>query len=78
MEEKVKMHTKQYLVRDGEEVDLRRRSTTVDPVYGSKSHYEEILASQRGEARRAPAASLCVQPRQRRRGLGHPDRRARR
>ncbi len=40
----MKIHTKHYLVREGEEVDLEKRPTTVDPVYGSKSRYEEILA----------------------------------
>ena len=40
----MKIHTKYYLVREGEEVDLKKRPTAVDPVYGSKSHYEDILA----------------------------------
>ncbi len=38
------IHTKEYLVREGEEVDLKKRPTSVKPVYGSKSGYEEILA----------------------------------
>ncbi len=41
----MKIHTKAYLVREGEDVDLKKRPTIVDPVYGSKSRYEEILAS---------------------------------
>jgi PPK2 family polyphosphate:nucleotide phosphotransferase len=45
MEESMKIHIKEYLVREGEEVDLKKRPTIVDPVYGSKSRYEEILAS---------------------------------
>jgi PPK2 family polyphosphate:nucleotide phosphotransferase len=44
MEESMKIHIKDYLVREGEEVDLKKRPTDVDPVYGSKSRYEEILA----------------------------------
>jgi PPK2 family polyphosphate:nucleotide phosphotransferase len=44
MEEPMKIHTKDYRVREGEEVDLKKRPTTVDPVYGSKSRYTEILA----------------------------------
>ena len=40
----MRIHTKDYLVREGEEVDLKKRPTIVDPVYGSKSRYEEILA----------------------------------
>ncbi len=40
----MKLHTTDYRVREGEEVDLKKRPTTVDPVYGSKSRYEEILA----------------------------------
>jgi polyphosphate kinase 2 (PPK2 family) len=45
MEEPMKIHTKHYLVREGEAVDLKQRPTTVDPVYGSKSRYEDILAN---------------------------------
>ena len=40
----MKIHTKDYLVREGEAVDLKKRPTTVDPVYGSESRYEEVLA----------------------------------
>ncbi|NEU14655.1 polyphosphate kinase 2 family protein [Methylobacterium sp. BTF04] len=40
----MKIHTKHYRVREGEEVDLKKRPTAVDPVYGSKSRYEQILA----------------------------------
>jgi len=44
MEAAMKIHTKDYLVREGEEVDLKKRPTAVDPVYGSKSQHEDILA----------------------------------
>jgi PPK2 family polyphosphate:nucleotide phosphotransferase len=40
----MKIHTKDFRVREGEEVDLKQRPTTVDPVYGSKSRYKAILA----------------------------------
>ncbi len=40
----MKIHTKHYRVEDGEDVDLKKRPTTVDPVYASKSRYEDILA----------------------------------
>jgi len=38
----MKIHTKDYRVREGEEVDLKKRPT---PVYGSASRYEDILAN---------------------------------
>ena len=41
----MKIHTTDYRVREGEEVDLKKRPTTVEPVYGSKSGYEDILAN---------------------------------
>jgi PPK2 family polyphosphate:nucleotide phosphotransferase len=40
----MKIQTKHYRVDEDEDVDLKKRPTAVDPVYGSKSHYEEILA----------------------------------
>jgi polyphosphate kinase 2 (PPK2 family) len=45
MEDEMKIHTKDYRVREGEEVDLKKRPTTVSPVYGSASRYEDILAN---------------------------------
>ena len=45
----MKIHTKAYRVHEGEEVDLKKRPTTVDPVYGSKSRYEDILAQHVGK-----------------------------
>ena len=44
MEAEARIHTKDYLVREGEAVDLKKRPTVVDPVYGSQSQYEDILA----------------------------------
>ena len=38
------IHTKDCRVHEGEEVDLKKRPTNVDPVHGSKSGYKEILA----------------------------------
>ena len=40
----MKIRTKDYRVHEKEEVDLKKRPTIVAPLYGSKSHYEEILA----------------------------------
>jgi PPK2 family polyphosphate:nucleotide phosphotransferase len=44
MEDRMKINTQDYLIRQGEEVDLKKRPTKVGPVYDSKSHYKEILA----------------------------------
>jgi PPK2 family polyphosphate:nucleotide phosphotransferase len=44
MEDRMKINTQEYLIRQGEEVDLKKRPTKVGPVYDSKSHYKEILA----------------------------------
>ncbi len=41
----MKIHTRDYRVHEGEEVDLKKRPTAVDPVYASQSHYKEILAN---------------------------------
>ena len=41
----MKIDIKDYRVRQGEQVDLGERPTNAEPVYGSKSHYEEILAA---------------------------------
>lgn len=40
----MKIHSKDYRVREGEDVDLKKRPTLVDPVYGPKSSNEDILA----------------------------------
>jgi PPK2 family polyphosphate:nucleotide phosphotransferase len=34
---------KDFRVREGDEVDLRKWPTTVEPVYGSKEHYHKLL-----------------------------------
>ena len=39
----LKLHTKDFRVRHGAEVDLRRRPTVVEPVYRSDEHYASIL-----------------------------------
>jgi len=41
----MKIHTKHFRVGAGEQVDLGKRPTTVDPVYHSKGQYEKLLAS---------------------------------
>ena len=35
---------KDFRVREGDEVDLRKWPTLTDPVYASKRHYQELLA----------------------------------
>ena len=40
----MKIHLKDFRVKEGDEVDLQKRPTIVDPVYKSKAQYEEILA----------------------------------
>jgi hypothetical protein len=39
----VKMHTNQFHVAEGEEVDLKKWPTKIDPVYKSKAQYKELL-----------------------------------
>ena len=40
----MKIHLKDYRVAEGDDVDLKKRATKVDPVFKSKSHYQKILA----------------------------------
>jgi PPK2 family polyphosphate:nucleotide phosphotransferase len=40
----MKIKTDDYRVREGDEVDLKKWPTIVDPVYKSKEHYQELLA----------------------------------
>ncbi|MEO9190708.1 MAG: hypothetical protein ABI224_12040 [Acetobacteraceae bacterium] len=40
----MKIHLKEFRVREGDEVDLKKRPTIVDPVYRSKATYQSILA----------------------------------
>lgn len=35
---------KDYRVQKGDEIDLKKRKTSVDPVYRSEAHYKKILA----------------------------------
>jgi PPK2 family polyphosphate:nucleotide phosphotransferase len=39
----MKVHSKEFRVREGDEVDLEKWPTMVDPVYGSKEQYQEML-----------------------------------
>jgi len=39
-----KIHSKYFRVQDGDEVDLRKWPTDVEPVYRSKEQYHELLA----------------------------------
>src|SRR3984893_5018531 len=40
---KMKINSKDFRVREGDEVNLRKWPTNVDPVYKSKEHYKELL-----------------------------------
>jgi PPK2 family polyphosphate:nucleotide phosphotransferase len=40
----MKISSKEFRVREGDDVDLRKWPTRVDPVYKSKEHYHEMLA----------------------------------
>jgi PPK2 family polyphosphate:nucleotide phosphotransferase len=40
----MKIHLKNFRVREGDELDLKKRPTIVDPIYKSKSQYDEIFA----------------------------------
>jgi PPK2 family polyphosphate:nucleotide phosphotransferase len=39
----MKIHTKDFRVREGDEVDLEKWPTKVDPVYKSKEQYQKLL-----------------------------------
>src|SRR5271166_5080229 len=39
----MKFSSKDFRVREGDEVDLRKWPTTVEPVYESKEHYHQLL-----------------------------------
>ena len=39
----MKIHSKDFRVREGDEVDLQKWPTKVDPVYKSKKQYKELL-----------------------------------
>jgi polyphosphate kinase 2 (PPK2 family) len=41
---KMKINSKHFRVREGDEVNLRKWSTDVEPVYRSKEQYHELLA----------------------------------
>ena len=43
MRTKMKINTKNFRVREGEEVNLRKRPTKTTPVYKSKEHYQQLL-----------------------------------
>ena len=40
----MKVNVKDFLVEEGEEVELRKRPTRIKPVYRSKEHYLEFLS----------------------------------
>ena len=48
--------------RNGDEVDLQKWPTAMEPVYKSKKHYQKTSGRARCATERAAAASLRVQP----------------
>ncbi len=40
----MKIHLRDFRVREGDDVDLKKRLTMVDPIYKSKTQYDAILA----------------------------------
>ena len=40
----MKIHSKDFRVREGDEVSLKKWPTSIDPVYKSKTQYQELLA----------------------------------
>ena len=40
----MKIHSKDFRVQEGDDVDLKKSPTKVDPVYKSKEQYQELLA----------------------------------
>ena len=42
--ERMKVSAKDFRVKEGDKVNLRKWPTNVDPVYTSKEHYKELLA----------------------------------
>ena len=59
---KMKINSKDFRVPEGDEVDLKKWPTKVEPVYKSKEQYQEAPGRARRAAERAAAASLRIQP----------------
>jgi len=45
----MKIVSKKFRVREGDDVDLKQWPTLIEPVYRSNAHYEELLAEQVGQ-----------------------------
>jgi PPK2 family polyphosphate:nucleotide phosphotransferase len=45
----MKIDTKDFLVKPGKKLDLKKRSTSVKPLYGSKEEYKALLEKHIGE-----------------------------
>ncbi len=45
----VKINSKDFIVKEGEKLDLKKRLTVVKPVYKSKKQYRKLLEDQVGE-----------------------------
>jgi polyphosphate kinase 2 (PPK2 family) len=46
---KMKINSKDFRVSEGDEVDLKKRPTIVEPVYRSKEQYQKLLGEHVGK-----------------------------
>ena len=56
----MKIDAKDFRVREGDEVDLRKWPTRIDPVYKSKEHYKSLLEEH--VANSTPCSSSSTRP----------------
>jgi hypothetical protein len=47
----MKINSKDFRVREGDGVDLKKWPTKVDPIYKSKEHYKKLLEEHVGKPR---------------------------
>ena len=53
----MKIDSKDFRVREGDEVDLKKWPTKVDPVYKSKEQYEKLLEEHVAQLSRSSSCS---------------------
>ncbi len=56
----MKIHSKDFRVGKGDEVDLKKWPTKVDPVYKSKKQYKELLEEHVAQLRRRREISASL------------------
>ena len=56
------IHTKDFRVPEGDEVDLKKRPMIIDPIYKSKAHHAELLAEH--VAKLSASTIFCGLPRE--------------